>query len=86
MENQSEIESLRAENIDLKEEIQLLREQVDFLMKKLFDKKSEKSDLEGMISLFDDDGDFFKRQSQLKNKSKAFATNARKSGQATKKS
>jgi hypothetical protein len=85
MENKTKIQELEAQILALKDENRLLQEQVKFLMAKIYGKKSEKSAPENWLSLFDENSDFFKRQSQLKNKSKALATNARKSKQATKK-
>ena len=52
------------------QQIQLLEEKVEYLMKKLFGKSSEKSSNinEGQMSIFGDTSPFFPRQSQLKKK------------------
>jgi hypothetical protein len=63
------IESKDAQIKSLTEEIQVLKEQVEFFTQKLFGKSSEKSEPEGLISLFAD-SDFFSRQRQLKKKSR----------------
>jgi transposase len=57
-------------NEQLKHQIQLLEEKVEFLMKKLFGTSSEKNSKigAGQLSIFDDNTPFFPNQRQLRNK------------------
>ena len=67
----TELEKKQAEIIEQQaQQIQLLTEQVAFLMKKLYGSSSERTTPigSGQLSIFDENSPFFKNQRQLRNK------------------
>ena len=66
----TELEKKQAAQIQLLEEqIHVLKEQVDFMTKKLFGRSSETTPVgQGQLSIFEDNASFFKHQRQLRKK------------------